>query len=78
MSRKARKVRLRPGSHLLVMFFATTFVLVTALAWMGWQLVRQDRALARQRLEERRENAADLAVGALQRHFSQLEGHLMR
>ena len=78
MSRKAPKARLRPGSHLLVMFFATTFVLVTALAWMGWQLVRQDRALAGQRLEERRENAADLAVAALQKHFFQLEGHLMR
>jgi len=60
------------------MFFATTFVLVTALAWMGWQLVRQDRAPAGQRLEERRENAADLAVAALQKHLSQLEGHLMR
>lgn len=78
MSRKARKVQLRPGSHLLVMFFATTFVLVTALAWMGWQLVRQDRARAGQRLEERRENAADLAVAALQKHFSELEGHLIR
>ena len=49
------------------MFFAITFVLVTALAWMGWRLVRQDRALAGQRLEERRENAADLAVAALQK-----------
>ena len=60
------------------MFFAITFVLVTALAWMGWQLMRQDRALAGQRLEEKRENAADLAVAALQKNFSQLEGDLIR
>ena len=32
---------LQPGYRLLAMFFATTFVLVTALAWMSWQLVRQ-------------------------------------
>jgi len=60
------------------MFFAITFVLVTALAWMGWQLLRQDRALAGQRLEEKRENAADLSVAALQKQFSQLDGRLMR
>lgn len=78
MPLKARKARLRPGSRLLVMFFATTLLLVAALAWMGWQLMRQDRALAGQRLEEKRENAADLAVAALQKNLSQLEGHLMR
>ena len=32
---------LQPGHRLLVMFFATTLALVTALAWMSWQLVRQ-------------------------------------
>jgi signal transduction histidine kinase len=78
MPPKTRKARIRSGSHLLVMFFAITFVLVTALGWMGWQLMRQDRALAGQRLEEKRENAADLAVASLQKSFSQLEGDLMR
>ncbi|MCX6559383.1 MAG: HAMP domain-containing sensor histidine kinase [Candidatus Aminicenantes bacterium] len=78
MPLKARKARLRPGSRLLVMFFAITFLLVAALAWMGWQLMRQDRALAGQRLEEKRENAADLAVAALQKNLSQLESRLMR
>mgnify|MGYP001320318757 CR=1 FL=1 len=39
-----------PGRRLLVIFFATTSALVVALAWMSWQLVRQDSALAGQRI----------------------------
>ena len=69
---------LRSGYRLLAMFFATTLVLVVALVWMGWQLVRQEQALAGQRLQERREVAADLAVAALQKHLSQLESQLAR
>ena len=65
-----------PGRRLLVIFFATTAALVMALAWMSWQLVRQDSALAGQRIQERRENAADLAVAALQKSFSQVEEQL--
>jgi signal transduction histidine kinase len=64
---------LQPGYQLLAMFFATTLVLAAALAWMSWQLIRQEGALAGQRLLERRENAADLAVAALQKHIFQLE-----
>jgi signal transduction histidine kinase len=37
------------------------------LAWLGWRLLDQDRALESQRIEERRERAADQVVAALQR-----------
>ncbi len=69
---------LEPGYRLLVMFFATTLALVTALAWMSWELVRQEGALAGQRMQERRESAADLAVASLQKSLSQLEAQLTR
>ena len=58
------------------MFFALTLALVVALAWMSWQLVSQDRALAAQRMQQRREVAADLAAVALQKELSDLEGQL--
>jgi hypothetical protein len=65
------------GRRLLTMFFATTGALAIALAWMSWQLVRQDRALAVQRAQERREHAADVTVAALQKNLAQLEEQLM-
>jgi len=69
---------LRPGYRLLAMFLVTTLVLVGVLVWMGWQLVRQEQALSGQRMQERREVAADLAVAALQKHLSQLDAQLAR
>lgn len=69
---------LQPGYRLLAIFLATTLVLVAALAWMGWQLLGQEQALAGQRLQERREVAADLAVAALQKNLSQTESQLTR
>jgi cytochrome oxidase assembly protein ShyY1 len=63
----------RPPRHLLLMFLGITFVSASALGWLSWQLVRQDRALAVQRAQEQRENAASLAVAALQKHLSQLD-----
>jgi signal transduction histidine kinase len=66
----------RPPRHLLVMFFAVTFVSTAALAWLSWQVVRQDRALAIQRAQEQRENATDLAASALQKHLADLEDRL--
>jgi peptidoglycan/LPS O-acetylase OafA/YrhL len=64
------------GRRLLTMFFATTGALAIALAWMSWQLVRQDRALEVQRAQERREHAADLTVAALQKNLGQIEEEL--
>ncbi len=51
-------------------------LLVCALLWLGWQLARQDRELAAQRMQERRESAADLSVSALRRALAQAEDHL--
>ena len=57
--------------HLLVMFLAVTLLLTATLVWLSWQLVRQDEALVEQRIEERRESAADLATAALQKSLLQ-------
>jgi signal transduction histidine kinase len=65
-----------PGRRLLVLFFATTSVLIASLAWMSWRLVRQDSALVGQRIQELRESAADLAVAGLQKSISQVEEQL--
>ncbi|MEK7403768.1 MAG: hypothetical protein AAB225_01545 [Acidobacteriota bacterium] len=50
--------------RLPVMFLAIALLLAGVLLGLGWQLVRQDREVAAQRLQQRRENAADLAVAA--------------
>ena len=57
--------------RLLVMFLAVTLLLTATLVWLSWQLVRQDEALVEQRIQERRENAADLATAALQKSLLQ-------
>ena len=57
---------LRPPSPLLLSFLAVTVFPASALFWLGWHFIEQDRALAAQRLRERREQAADLVVVALQ------------
>jgi len=68
----------RPPRHLLLLFLAVTLVPATGLVWMGWRLFQQDRALAVQRIQERRERAADLIVTALQQRISEAEQHLAR
>ena len=62
--------------HLLVGFLAVALVLTATLVWLSWQLVRQDEALAEQRIDERRESAADLATVALQKSLLQAEEQL--
>lgn len=58
------------------MFLAIVGLLAGTLLWLGWQLSQQDRELAAQRLQERGENTADLAVAALQKSLSQAEEQL--
>ena len=62
---------LQPPRHLLVMFLAVTLLLTATLVWLSWQLIRQDEALVEQRVEERRESAADLVTAALQKSLLQ-------
>jgi signal transduction histidine kinase/tetratricopeptide (TPR) repeat protein len=51
-------------------------VLGGALGWLGWQWLKQDRALEGQRLKERLESAADHMAVALQQDLMGLEGYL--
>jgi signal transduction histidine kinase len=51
-------------------------VLGGALGWLGWQLLKQDRALEGQRLQERLELAADQMAAALQQSLTNLESYL--
>ena len=62
--------------RLLVLFILTTFVPAASLAWLGWRMVEQDRLLERQRVRERRDQAADLAAAALQRVLAEAEEKL--
>jgi signal transduction histidine kinase len=52
------------------------FVLGGALGWLGWKLLKQDRALEGQRLQERLELAADHMAAALQQSLTDLESYL--
>ena len=65
-----------PPRHLLVLFLAIALALVTALGWLSWRLLEQDRALESQRVLERLDHAADLVAVALLRNLSQTEEQL--
>ncbi|BCS30865.1 hypothetical protein TBR22_A00650 [Luteitalea sp. TBR-22] len=60
----------------MVVSLAIALLLAGTLLWLGWRLAVQDRQVAAQRMHEQRENAADLAVAALQRAVSQVEERL--
>lgn len=53
-----------PG-RVTALFFAVAAISVFALLWLGVRLLEQDRALEAQRLQEKRESAADRLVAAL-------------
>jgi len=67
---KLLRSRIRAPGNLTAVFLAVAGVSVFALVWLGVGIVRQDRALAAQRLDERREGAADRLVTALERALS--------
>jgi len=46
---------LRPPGRTLAVFLCLMLVLGGALGWLGWQLLKQDRALEGQRMQERLE-----------------------
>lgn len=66
----------RPPRHLIVLFVGITTVSAGALGWLGWQLVQQDRALAKQRASERLENAVGPAVATLQQRLTEIDAAL--
>jgi len=69
---------LRPPRHLVVLFLGITLVLMMALGWLGGRLLQQDRALERQRLQDRLELAADRAAAAFTRRLAAIEDSLSR
>ena len=69
---------LRPPRHLVVLFLGITLVLIVALGWLGGRLLQQDRALERQRVQDRLELAADRAAAAFARRLAVIEDSLVR
>jgi signal transduction histidine kinase/predicted negative regulator of RcsB-dependent stress response len=62
----------------VILFLGITLVLMGTLGWLGWRLFQQDRALERQRVQDRLERAADLVATELQRELSAVEDQLAR
>ncbi len=67
---------IRPPRHVLPLFLAVTLVPAAGLVWLGWRLLHQERELADQRVQERRERAADLLVAALEQKLLATEQDL--
>jgi signal transduction histidine kinase len=61
---------------LLVGFLLVTLGPACGLVWLGWRLLEQDRSLTSQRIQDKRERAADLAVTLLQQRLAGAEGTL--
>ena len=63
--------------HPLVLFGATaTVLLVGMLIWLAWLTLKQDQAIAAQRIQERLDSTADLVAASLQNKFSDVGEHL--
>jgi signal transduction histidine kinase len=67
---------LPPSRRLLALFLILTVAPAAGLAWLGWRLLEQDRALEAQRALERQEYAADLVASALSRQIAVSRRHL--
>jgi signal transduction histidine kinase len=67
---------LRPPRHVLAIFLCIMLVCGGALGWLGWQVLKQDRSLERQRVQERLDLAADHVAASLERNFSDLDNYL--
>ena len=61
----------RSPRYLLTLFLAIMLVLAATLSWLSWRLLKQDRVLENQRIQERLDNAADLIAASLLRKFSE-------
>lgn len=66
----------RPPRHTLAVFLCLMLISGGALGWLGWRVLRQDRSLERQRVQERLEQAADHVAAALQENLSDLGNYL--
>jgi cytochrome c-type biogenesis protein CcmH/NrfG len=66
-STKSLRSWFRSPYGLLTAFLVLTLGPSLGLVWLGWRLLDQDRALEKQRIDERREQTADQIVASLQR-----------
>jgi len=64
---------LQPPRRILTSFLVVVVACVGALAWLGYRLLDQDRALESQRIQEQLEIAADLTAASLERRLAELE-----
>jgi len=62
-----------PSKKTAILFLGIAAFSVVVLVWMGLRLVRQDRALEAQRLEDKREAAADRITAALEKILQEEE-----
>jgi signal transduction histidine kinase len=62
-----------PARHPVVSFLAVTALPAAALFWLSWRSLEQDRLLETQRVQKRLEQAAGLAVTALQQTLAEVE-----
>lgn len=60
-----------------MLLLAATAVPLTALLWISWRVLAQDRALEEQQIEQRVERAADIVTAALQRAVAASERRLV-
>jgi signal transduction histidine kinase len=68
--------KLQPPRRVLALFVAVAVVSMSALVWLSWRRLRQDRALEDQRIQERLERAADLITTSLDLGLSRIEAGL--
>ena len=66
----------RPPRHLLALFIAVIVLPAIALAWLAWRTFEQDKALERQRLEDRLDTAASNIVTGLSVRLDELSREL--
>lgn len=70
------RFRGHPSRNTAILFLCVAAVSVAVLVWMGVRLVKQDRTLQAQQLEERREIAADRLTASLEQVLSAEEERL--
>jgi tetratricopeptide (TPR) repeat protein len=66
----------RSPRHLVALFLGTTFVLLTALGWIGWQALQQDRRVEAQLVRDRLESATDLIASQIRQNLTDTEEQL--
>src|SRR5579872_5865945 len=70
------KAWLQPPRSLLLILFLLTLASVSAVAWSGWNLLRQERLVEAQRAQERLDQTADQIDATLKRTLAEMGDRL--